>query len=133
MTLFENAFVYHLVTELDDLQQKKNDPAKNPWHRKIARGIGAMQQDGVADRYEKRLTGKGKAKYKGELNNKIELIRSGKSDTQILSDVDLKYIYSNYNVNEIPRDKPKSVMAGIIARWDPMKGAFILQRNDRHK
>lgn len=132
MTLFENFFVKHLL-EFQDLQQKKNDPAKQPWHQKISRGIGAMQQDGVADRYEKRLIGNGKARYKGELNTKIEAIRNGHSNQQILNDIDLKYIFQNYNVNEIPKDKPKSVMAGIVAQWDQMKGAFILKRDDGHK
>lgn len=127
MTLFERRF--NQLLEFRDFQQQKNDPAKSPWHRKEARGGDAMNQHQVADRYKGRYTGEGEFTYSGELNNKIEAIRNGKSDIQILSDIDVKYILKNYPIEELPRDKPKSLSnTGMVVNWDPVKGAYILTK-----
>lgn len=129
MSLFEDRFKLHL--EFKDLQQKQNDPANSPWHRKSARGGGAMNQHQVADRYKRRYTGDGEVSYSGELNNKIEMIRSGTSSMQILSDVDVKHILKNYPIEELPRDQPKTLSnTGMVVNWDPVKGVYILTKHE---
>ena len=129
MTLFEQRFIRLL--EFRDLQQKKNKQANSPWHDKEARGPGAMNQHQVADRYKGRYTGEDEFKYSGELNNKIEMIRNGTSKLQVLSDLDCQHILKNYPIDELPRDKPKSLSnSGMVVNWDPLKGAYILTSNE---
>lgn len=128
--LFEKAFWTH-INEFVDLQQKKNDDPKNPWHRRLDKHATSKSQNQVADRYKGRYTDEGEFTYSGELDNKIELIRSGSSALQILSDVDCDHILKNYPIDELPKDKPKSLSnSGMIVSWDPMKSAFILQRDE---
>jgi hypothetical protein len=127
MSLFEKKFMRLL--EFDDLQQQSNGPAKSPWHRKAARGSGAANQHQVADRYKGRYTGEGDFKFSGELNRKIEMIRNGTSDLQVLSDVDCDHILKNYPISELPRDKPKSLSnSGMVVNWDPVKSVYILTK-----
>lgn len=129
MSIFEHKF-WDLLHEFTDFQQKKNDPARSPWHRKGARGGAAMNQHQVADRYKGRYTGEHEFKYSGELNNKIELVRSGNSAMQVLSDLDMKYILNNYSTKEIPKDKPKKIFDGVIVYWDPIKDSYILAKDE---
>ena len=129
MSIFEHKF-WDLLHEFTDFQQKKNDPAKSPWHRKDSRGGTAMNQHQVADRYKGRYTGEHEFKYSGELNNKIELVRSGNSAMQVLSDLDMKYILNNYSTMEITKDKPKKIFDGVIVYWDPIKDSYILAKDE---
>ena len=129
MSIFEHKF-WDLLHEFTDFQQKKNDPAKSPWHRKDSRGGTAMNQHQVADRYKGRYTGEHEFKYSGELNNKIELVRSGNSAMQVLSDLDMKYILNNYSTKEITKDKPKKIFDGVIVYWDPIKDSYILAKDE---
>ena len=129
MSIFEHKF-WDLLHEFTDFQQKKNDPARSPWHRKESRGGAAMNQHQVADRYKGRYTGEHEFKYSGELNNKIELVRSGNSAMQVLSDLDMKYILNNYSTKEITKDKPKKIFDGVIVYWDPIKDSYILAKDE---
>ena len=99
-------------------------------HRKEARGGDANNQHQVAKRYQGRYTGEGEFTYSGELNSKIELVRSGKSTQQILSDIDVKHILKNYSTKELPKDKPKHIFAGVVVYWDPIKDAYILASDE---
>lgn len=119
------------MNEFEDLQQQKQDKAKSPWHRKEARGGDAMNQHQVAKRYQGRYTGDGEFTYSGELNNKIELLRSKQSDIQILSDVDVQHILKNYPIDELPKDKPKGLSnTGMFVYWDRLKDRYILKRDE---
>ena len=137
MTLFENAFIKQLV-EFTDLQQQKNKAPEQPWHRAPMPGMNDTHPNIVADRYKKRLQGrdadgnKKQPRFSGELNTKIEAIRNGTSDIQILTKPDLKYIFANYNVNEIPKDQPKTLFDGVVASWDMLKNSFVLKRDERN-
>lgn len=130
MLIYEQRF-WSLFREFKDLQQQKQKDAKSPWHRKPIRGGDALNQHQVADRYKGRYTGDGEFTYSGELNDKIELIRSGTSAMQILSDIDCKHILKNYPIDELPRDKPKALSnTGMIITWDPIKSKYILTKNE---
>ena len=113
MSRFEDTF-WRQLNEFRDLQQKNADRVDNPWHRSIDKHTGSKNQKQVADRYEKRHVGGGKFKYSGELNDKIEAIRSGDSSIKPLSDIDIKYILKNYSTNELPKDQPKRNFAGVV-------------------
>lgn len=130
MTLYEQRFWNHL-NEFRDFQQKKNADAKSPWHRKITKGLDAMNQHQVADRYKGRYTGEGEFTYSGELNSKIESIRNGEANERVCSDADVQHILDNYPIDELPKDKPKRLSnAGIVVYWDPMKGVFMLRTDE---
>lgn len=129
MSLYEQKF-WSLIREFQDLQQKKLPKPESPWHRKEARGGDANNQHQVAKRYQGRYTGEGEFTYSGELNSKIELVRSGKSTQQILSDIDVKHILKNYSTKELPKDKPKHIFAGVVVYWDPIKDAYILASDE---
>jgi hypothetical protein len=129
MHLFERRF--HTLLEFQDLQQSRNKSARSPWHDKEARGGTAKNQHQVAMRYQGRYTGDKEFTYSGELNNKIEMIRNGSSNMQILSDLDVKHILKNYPITELPRDKPKSLSnTGMVVVWNPVKGKYILTKNN---
>lgn len=129
MPLYEQKF-WSLIREFQDLQQKMLPKPKSPWHRKDARGGDASNQHQVAKRYQGRYTGDGEFTYSGELNSKIELVRSGKSTQQILSDIDVKHILKNYSTKELPKDKPKRIFAGVVVYWDPIKDSYILASDE---
>lgn len=129
MSLYEQKF-WSLIREFQDFQQKKLPKPESPWHRKEARGGDAMNQHQVAKRYQGRYTGQGEFTYSGELNSKIESIRSGNSKQQVLSDVDVKHILKNYSTKEIPKDKPKRIFSGVIVYWDPIKDTYILASDE---
>ena len=131
MTLFEQTFWKQLIHEFRDLQQKKNPKAKNPVHSRMAKHGTSKDQQMVASRYERRSVGGGKFKYSGELNDKIEAIRSGDSTIKPLSDIDIKYILKNYSTKELPKDKPKRIFAGVVVFWDPMKDQYFIKTDDR--
>lgn len=118
------------MNEFQDYQQQKRDKAKSPWHRKEARGGAAMNQHQVAKRYQGRYTGDKQFTYSGELNSKIESIRSKNTSMQILSDVDIKHILKNYKIKELPKDKPKVLFSGVVVYWDPIKDSYILKRDE---
>jgi len=128
MSTFEKHF-WKLINEFTDLQQQKNKPAKMPWHREPIKLPTGKNSNHVADRYKGRYTGDGKFTYKGELNDKIESIRNGKSTYQVLSKIDVKHILDNYSTKELPKDKPKRIFAGVVVHWDPMKDSYILKKN----
>lgn len=128
--LFEKAF-WAQINEFKDLQQQKNDDPENPFHRRVSKNMNSKSQKMKADRYAFRYTGDSEKTYSGELNNKIELIRSGTSDLQILSDVDCDHILKNYPIDELPKDKPKSLSnSGMVVSWDPIKGNYILMKHE---
>lgn len=126
MSVYRSRFM--LVLEFEDLQQQKRRKAKSPWHRKEARGGEAMNQHQVAKRYQGRYTGDKEFTYSGELNKKIESVRSRNSSMKVLSDVDIKHILKNYKIKELPKDKPKTLFSGVIVYWDPIKDSYILRR-----
>lgn len=127
MTLFEQRF--SKLLEFTDLQQSKRKAADNPWHRKEARGGDAMNQHQVAKRYQGRYTGEDDFTFRGELNNKIEMIRNGTSDMQLLSDVDCDHIIKNYPIGELSKDKPKKLSnTGMVVYWNPIKDSFVLKK-----
>ena len=133
MALFEERFNL-LLNEFQELQSGKADKAKQPWHRAPMPGMNDTHSNIIAKRYKQREQGTDKdgnrkrPRYSGELNSKIEAIRNGTSNLQVLSKPDLKYIFDNYNLNDIPKDKPKSLFDGVIAVWDEMKDCFVLKR-----
>lgn len=129
MSIYEHHF-WGLVNEFQDLQQQKRKQAKSPWHRKEARGMGAMNQHQVARRYQGRYTGDKQFTYSGELNSKIEAVRSGKSKMQVLSPADVKHILKNYSTETLPRDEPKRIFAGVVVYWDHLKDAYILKSDE---
>ena len=130
MTLYEQRFWKHL-NEFHDFQQKKKPKAKEPWHRKIMKGMDAQNQHQVADRYKGRYTGEDEFTYGGELNSKIESIRNGDVNERPCSDADVQYILKNYPIEELPKDKPKRLSnAGIVVYWDPMKDVFMLRSDE---
>ena len=129
MPIYEQKF-WDLLNEFEDLQQQKRDKAKSPWHKKPSRGGDAMNQHQVAMRYQGRYTGDKEFTRSGELNSKIESIRSRNTSMQILSDVDLKHIMNNYKIKELPKDKPKVLFSGVIIYWDPVKDKYILKRDE---
>ena len=129
MSLYEQKF-WSLIREFQDFQQKKLPKPESPWHRKEARGGDAMNQHQVAKRYQGRYTGQGEFTYSGELNSKIESIRSGNSKQQVLSDVDIKHILKNYSTKDLPKDKPKRIFSGVIVYWDPIKDTYILASDE---
>ena len=126
MKLFQAAFI-RLISERQDLQQKKNAAPESPWHRKVARGTDAKKQNMEADRYKFRHTGGGERQYSAELNQKIESIRNGQANFQVLSDVDMQYIYDNYSTNDVPKDKPKKIFPGVVVYWDHMKDTYVIK------
>ena len=130
MSRFEDTF-WKQLNEFRDLQQKKADRVDNPWHRRIDKHTSSKNQKQVADRYEKRHVGGGKFKYSGELNDKIEAIRSGDSSIKPLSDIDIKYILKNYSTNELPKDQPKRIFAGVVVFWDPIKSQYFIKSDDK--
>ena len=126
-----NRLVDEMLLEFTDLQQKKNDAPERPWHRRdSAKRMDAKNQHQVADRYKFRHTGGGKKSYSGELNSKIEAIRSGSSTQEVLSDIDIKYILKNYSTEELPKDKPKRIFAGVVVYWDPLKDSYIIKSDE---
>ena len=129
MKLFRET-VGDLLREFKDLQQQKNQAPESPWHRKPDRGMDAKKQNQVADRYKFRLTGDGDRMYSAELNQKIESIRNGDAEYHVLSDVDMNYIYKNYSTNDIPKDKPKRIFAGVVVYWDNMKDAYVIKSDE---
>ena len=129
MSIFEKQF-WELMNEFTDLQQQRNKPAESPWHRKPMKQPKSKNQHMVADRYKGRYTGDKEFTYQGELNDKIESIRNGKSTYQVLSKIDVKHILDNYSTKELPKDKPKRIFAGVVAFWDPMKDSYILKKAD---
>ena len=134
MAIFEQFF--NRLVEYTDLQQKKNKAPEQPWHRAPMPGMNDTHANVVAKRYKQREQGvdsdgnKKRPRFSGELNTKIEAIRNGTSNMQILTKPDLKYIFTNYNLNDIPKDKPKSLFDGVVAAWDEMKGVFVLKRDE---
>lgn len=126
MSVYESRF--NLLLEFEDLQQQKRKKPVSPWHRKDARGGDAMSQHQVAKRYQGRYTGDKEFTYRGELNDKIESVRSGNSSMKILSDVDVKHILNNYKIKELPKDKPKTLFKGVVIYWDRVKDRYILKR-----
>lgn len=128
MSIYEHQF-WSVINEFRDLQQNKRPQAKSPWHRKDSRGMGAMNQHQVAKRYQGRYTGDKQFTRSGELNSKIELVRSGQAKMQVLSKADIRHILKSYSTKELPRDKPKRIFAGVIVYWDHKRGAYILRAN----
>ena len=126
MRLFQTAF-NRLLSERQDLQQRKNADPVSPWHRKVSRGTDAKKQNMEADRYKFRHTGGGKKQYSAELNQKIESIRNGQANFHVLSDIDMKYIYDNYSTNDVPKDKPKRIFPGVVVYWDHMKDTYVIK------
>ena len=130
MTLFENHFWELIVSEFTDYQQQKNNKATSPWHRKVARGGGAMNQHQVANRYKGRYTGEGEFTFSGELNSKIESIRNGDANVRVCTDADVQHILKNYPIREIPKDKPKRLSnTGIVIYWDGLKDTYMLRKD----
>lgn len=130
MMLFEKAF-WSQIDEFVDLQQQKNDNPDNPFHRRVDKHMGSKSQKMKADRYALRYTGEGEKTYSGELNNKIELIRNGTSDLQVLSDVDCDHILKNYPIDELPRDKPKKLSnSGMMVKYNPEIAKYILIKDE---
>jgi hypothetical protein len=129
MTRFENIFWTQLC-EFKDYQQQKRKAPESPWHRKVSKGAGAKHQNMVADRYKGRYTGEDEFTYSGELNDKIESIRGGSSMVRILSDIDIQHILNNYSTNELPKDKPKRIFAGVVVYFDPTKDAYCIKRDE---
>lgn len=128
--LFESTF-WSCLNEFKN-QQGSDDSVKSPWHQKVARGGDAMNQHQVAMRYQGRCTGDD-FKFSQELNSKIEALRNGDCEQKICSDADLKYILQNYNLTELPKDKPKSIFSGVVVQWDPLKDVYMLMRDKRNE
>ena len=124
---FERKF-WSLINEFTDLQQKKRKAPKNPRHRNVTTGQNRLHQNMVANRYKKRLTGDGKFQSRGELNSKVEAIRSGHSTREVLSKADVKYILKNYPVESLDKDKPKKLFDTAEVAWDPMLDSYILRK-----
>jgi hypothetical protein len=129
MTRFEHVF-WTQLNEFKDFQQLKRAAPASPWHRKVSKGADAKHQNMVADRYKGRYTGEDEFTYSGELNSKIESIRDGSSKMRILSDIDLQYILNNYSTNELPKDKPKRIFAGVVVYFDPMKDSYCIKSDE---
>ena len=130
MAVFENIF-WEMLEEYTDFQQKKNPAPEKPWHRRAQKGPGAKNQSMWAKRYKGRYTGEDEFTYSGELNDKIEQVRSGASTYQILSDIDIKHILKNYSTKELPKDKPKRIFSGVVVFWDNDKDSYILKSDER--
>lgn len=129
MARFEQTF-WTQLNEFKDLQQQLRKAPESPWHRKVSRGPDAKHQNMVAKRYKGRYTGDGEFTYSGELNSKIESIRDGSSMIRVLSDIDLQHILKNYSTNELPRDEPKRIFAGVVVFYDPVKDCYCIKSDE---
>ena len=125
MNLFEDAF-WELIEEISSLQHGGPD-AKHAWHDRPAVNPDRKNQHQLAGQYQYKLKD-GERVYRGELNDKIEAIRSGDCSMKILSKPDCKFIQDEYGV-ELNKDKPKQLSnTGMIIMWDPIKDVYILKK-----
>lgn len=128
MRSFEQLFQFHLLGEFKDFQQQKRSKAKEPWHRKIMKGLDADHQNQVAKRYKGRYTGEGEFKYSGELNSKIESIRDDSNTVRVLTKADLNYINKNYPV-KLSHDKPAHLSnTNMLVYFDKLKRQWFLRK-----
>ena len=124
---FERKF-WSLINEFTDLQQKKEKAPEKPRHRGVTTGQTRLHQNMVADRYKKRLLGNDEFQYRGELNSKVEAIRSGHSTREVLTKADENYILKNYPIDELDKNKPKKLFDVAEVAWDHMLDSYILRR-----
>jgi len=115
MTLYEQSF-WRQLDEFSSLQHNGPD-ARNAKHDRVSVNPTNKNQHQVAGQYQYRLKN-GERVERGELNSKIEAIRSNQANTKILSPMDIQYIKKEYQI-DLTDDEPKELgNSGMVVHVD---------------
>lgn len=63
------------------------------------------------------------------LNSKVEMLRNKPNGREIVTDADLKYMISKYNLGNLDKSTPKFLgKTGIKVYWDDNIGKFVAEK-----